>query len=221
MTKALLVDDTTIMRESLPLLMPSIDFVATYSHVDALIAEALPADLVVLDLHLANNAQPGVRQGVAAIQALVELGYRVCAYTQEERRFVLAACLAAGAQGVVSKSATVPATTEAFHRVAAGEFSIPMPLVGLVELLARRRSVTIASPRQLEVLAGRARGLTYAELSRRMHLSEATLRGYWADLCVTVSAYFRDASPGDLEHALGVGPGDLVSCWPTHREGHR
>lgn len=215
MTTALIVDDTTAMRESLPLLMPTIDFVASYSHVEGLLADGRSADVVVLDLHLVNDTQPEIRQGVAAITALVRAGYRVCAYTQEERRFVLAACLAAGARGIVSKTAALAEAAAAFEQVAAGEVVIPLPLVGLVEVLVRRQSVTLLSPRQREVLSGRARGLTYAELARRMFLSEATLRGYWADLCATVSAYFQEVAPGDLERALGLGPGDLVGHWPS------
>jgi len=215
MTTALVVDDTTVMRHSLPLLMPTIDFVGSYPHVEGLLAERRAADVVILDLHLVNAAQPGIRQGVSAIRTLVDAGYRVCAYTQEERRFVLAACLAAGASGVVAKTAGLAEAAEAFEQVAAGEVVIPLPLVGLVEALVRRRSVTLLSPRQREVLSGRARGMTYAELARRMFLSEATLRGYWADLCRVVSSYLQEAAPGDLEHALGLGPGDLVDYWPS------
>lgn len=215
MITALIVDDTPVMRESLPLLMPAISFAGSYAHVEGLLADARAADVVILDLHLASAAQPAMRQGVAAIRALVRVGYRVCAYTQEERRFVLAACLAAGASGVVSKTAGITEAAAAFEQVAAGEVVIPLPLVGLVEVLVRRGSVTLLSPRQREVLSGRARGLTYAELGRRMYLSEATLRGYWADVCAAVSAYFQQVSPADLEHALGLGPGDLVSYWPA------
>jgi len=215
MIRALIVDDMPVMRESLPLLMPSIEFVAAYPEADALLGESRPADLVVLDLHLVNDAQPTARQGISVIRSLKAAGYRVCVYTQEERRFVLAACLAAGADGVVSKAAGVVAAERSFLRVAAGEVVIPMSLVGLVEVLVRRRSVTLVCPRQRELLAGRARGLTYAELARTMYLSEATLRGYWADICIAVSVFFRDVSPGDLERALGVGPGDIVDVWPA------
>lgn len=217
MTTAMIVDDTTVMRESLPLLMPSVDFVASYSRVEDVLADPRPVDVVVLDLHLVNDSQPAVQQGVAAIRALVDAGRRVCVYTQEERRFVLAACLAAGAQGIVSKTAGIAETLAAFEQVAAGEVAIPLPLVGLVEVLVRRNSVTLLSPRQREVLSGRARGLTYAELGRRMHLAEATLRGYWAEVCGTVATYFQQVAPGDLERALGLGPGDLVNWWPTAR----
>ena len=83
----------------------------------------------------------------------------------------------------------------------------------------RRGRVTVLNKRQREVLAGRARGLTYAELSRTLYLSESTLRGYWRDLSGVVSSYLQDSSPGDIERALGLGPGDL---WPgQYRAEHR
>ncbi len=208
---AVVVDDATAVRESLPLLMPEIRFVGTFAHAGDVVARRPIADLVVLDLHLVNEQQPHVRQGVGAIRDLVRAGYRVCAYTQEERRLVLASCLAAGALGVVPKSASIAEARAAFAAVAAGEVVIPRPLIGLVEVLVRRRGVTLLSPRQREVLAGRARGLTYAEMSRQLHLSESTLRGYWLELSLVVSQYLQHSAPGDVERALGLGPGDLLA----------
>ena len=98
-------------------------------------------------------------QGVAAIHAAVDAGYRVCVYTQEERRFVLASCLAAGATGVVSKSSTLAETRTAFLAVSRGELVAPPSVTGLIEALVRRGRVTVLNKRQREVLAGRARGL--------------------------------------------------------------
>ena len=131
------------------------------------------------------------------------------------RRFVLASCLAAGATGVVSKSSTLAETRTAFLAVSRGELVAPPSVTGLIEALVRRGRVTVLNKRQREVLAWRARGLTYAELSRTLYLSESTLRGYWRDLSGVVSSYLQDSSPGDIERALGLGPGDLVDHWPT------
>jgi DNA-binding NarL/FixJ family response regulator len=207
---AVVVDDATAVRESLPLLMPEIEFVAMFADADAALARRPVADLVILDLHLVNQRQPTVRQGVAAIGSLMRAGYRVCAYTQEERRFVLASCLAAGALGVVSKAAPIAEARDGFAAVAAGRVIIPHSVIGLVEVLVRRQRVSLLSPRQQQVLSARARGLTYAEMSRTMHLSESTLRGYWFELAGVVSQYLQHTAPGDIEQALGLGPGDLI-----------
>ena len=208
------VDDATAMRASLSLLLPDLTFVSSHGSVEDLLTAKPEADVVILDLHLANTGQPDASQGTTAIRRIVDAGYRVCVYSQEERRFVLAACLAAGATGVVSKAASLAEAEAAFRAVAADEPVIPPGITGLIEVLVRRRSITVLTPRQREVLAHRARGLTYAEMSRSMYLSESTLRGYWMELAQLVSEYLRETSPGDIEHALGLRPGDLLDLWP-------
>lgn len=208
------VDDTTVMRESLVLLMPRLEDAGRFPSAEALLRAAPSADLVVLDLHLANADQPQVRQGVAAVRALVREGYRVCTYSQDERRMVLAACLAAGASGVVSKSSSLATAEQSFCDVAAGELVAPPAVVGMLEVLVRRRSLTVIGTRQRQVLAGRARGLSYAQMSKRLHVSESTLRGYWRDLTAQVSRYLQASTPAEIETALGLGPGDLVEVWP-------
>lgn len=214
MITAALVDDATVIRGALAGMLSRIEVVAAVSSVEELLARAVEVDVVVLDLHLVNGTQPQARQGVSAVQALVEAGYRVCVYSQEERRWVLAACIAAGASGVVSKADPMEAAEAAFLEVAAGESVIPPPVVGLIEVLVRRRSLTLVGERQRQVLAGRARGLTYAEMAQQMHLSESTLRGYWHELIATVSEHLKHTAPADIERALGLAPGDLLAEWP-------
>lgn len=215
---AVVIDDATVIRESLPLLMTGLDVVGHYSGVEQMLAERPEADMAILDLHLSNASQPDVRQGIAAVRAVVAAGYRVCVYSQEERRFVLAACLAAGASGVVSKAESTAAAQEAFTAVASGEVVMPEPLIGLVEALVRRNNLTILSERQRQVVSGRARGFTYAELGEQLFLSESTLRGYWAGVTEHVSEYLQQATPADIERALGIGPGDLLDLWPVAPE---
>ncbi|GAA2015182.1 hypothetical protein GCM10009839_07940 [Catenulispora yoronensis] len=213
---AILIEDATAIRLGLPTLLPDIHFIATLPRVEHLLRTRLAADVVVLDLHLVNDDQRDALQGVAAVSALSAAGYRVCLYTQEERRFVLAACLAAGARGLVRKSAPLTDAAAAIAQVAAGEVVIPQTMIALTELLVRRGSLTILSPRQCQVLAGRARGQTYAEMSKAIHLSESTLRGYWRELTEIVARHLRETAPGDIEHCLGLAPGDLVDIWPRH-----
>lgn len=214
---AILIEDATAIRFGLPTLLPDITFTAAYARAEDALHARPPADVAVLDLHLANSGQQDATQGVAAVADLVAAGYRVCLYTQEERRFVLAACLAAGARGLIRKSAPLPEVGNAITQVAGGDVVIPQSLIALTELLVRKGSLTILSPRQRQVLAGRARGQTYTEMSRSMHLSESTLRGYWRDLTTITAAHLQHTAPADIERTLGLTPGDLVNFWPTHR----
>jgi hypothetical protein len=52
-------------------------------------------------------------------------------------------------------------------------------------------------------------------MSTKLFLSESTLRGYWRDLTLSVSSYLQQTTPHDIEHALGLKPGDLLDIWPT------
>jgi DNA-binding NarL/FixJ family response regulator len=208
------VDDAAVVRESIGLLMPRLDVVAQHGSVEEAMRARHDVDLLVLDLHLANAAQPDVRQGIAAIRACVARGHRVCVFSAEERRFVLAACVAAGAAGAVSKSSGTAAAEQAFLDVAGGQMVVPQAVIGLIEVLERRDCLTVLSERQREVLHGRARGLSYREMARQLYASEATLRGYWQDVTRAVSAYLQSTVPADVETALGLAPGDLLDYWP-------
>ncbi|MCW5251405.1 MULTISPECIES: DNA-binding response regulator [unclassified Streptomyces] len=214
---AVLIEDATAIRLGLPALLPDITFVAAFARTEEALRARPAADIVILDLHLANSGQRDATQGVAAVTDLVSAGYRVCLYTQEERRFVLAACLAAGARGLIRKSLPLPEVAEAIAQFAAGRVVVPQSLVALTELLVRRGSLTILSPRQRQVLAGRARGQTYTEMSRAMHLSESTLRGYWHDLAAIAADHLQQTAPADIERSLGLAPGDLLDFWPSRR----
>lgn len=210
-----LIDDTTAVRAAAQMLMPAVRFVSTHSSVEEFLETCPETDVVVVDLHLVNQQQPDVQQGVRAVRSVVDAGYTVCVYTQEERRFVLAACLAAGALGVVSKSLSLPSAEEAFLSVARGELVASPSVTGIVEVLSKRGHLTLLSARQRELLSGRARGLTYAELARTMFVSASTLRGYWSEISTIVSQHLSDVSPGDIEHAFAMRPGDLLGIWPS------
>jgi DNA-binding NarL/FixJ family response regulator len=209
-----LVEDIAALRAALPAVLPELDFAGTYPNIAQLLAERPESDLVLLDLHLSNRAQPEADQGPAAVQQVVQAGYRVCLYTQEERRFVIAACLAAGAEGLIAKSEPVAAVGRAVLRVLGGEVLVPQSIIGLAEVLVTRGSLTILSNRQRQLLAGRARGQTYAEIGTALYLSESTLRGYWQDLLRVVAQHLQESAPADIERVLGLTPGDLLDLWP-------
>lgn len=208
------VEDAALMRDSFGLLMPGLDVVAAVASVEELMNRRPVVDVVLLDLHLANLEQPDVRQGIAAIRALTGCGYRVCVYSQEERRFVLAACIAAGASGVVSKALPTGRAEKLFFEVAAGGTVMPQSVVGILEVLVRRDCITMLSERQRQILHGRARGLSYAQVAKQLFVGESTLRGYWLDLTRSLSESLRDLTPGEIERALGLAPGDLLELWP-------
>jgi len=134
----------------------------------------------------------------------------VLIYTNERRREVLAGCLAAGAHGVVHKSEPLPAIVEAAQAVAGGQIVITTALTGLAEVVQRRGRLAALSPRQLEVLHGRARGESFKSIGARLYIAPKTAEEYMSEVNRRFAEYLRDHSAADLERVLGVGPGDLL-----------
>lgn len=206
------VDDDTVVREGLTALLPD-DIVAVgYPTVDRLLQESPSADLVVLDLSLSGSGGAHVRQGAAGVQAVSRAGYRVLIYTNENRRLVLAGCLGAGAGGIVHKTEPLEAVAHAVRVVAAGGVVVTPALVGLAEVVERYGELPSLSPRQRQVLAGRARGETFRRIARALGISEKMAHEHMGEVTAKFAEYLRTHSPADLERHLGVGAGDLLGA---------
>lgn len=208
------VDDDTLIRLGFAGMVPGVGRVLPYDSVEPLLADPPRVDVVVLDLWLNGGSDPDERleffHGARAIEALHRLGYPVLVYTSERRRHVLAGCLAAGAQGVVHKSESMEAVASAIRTVAAGAGVVTSGLAGLAEAVERRGELPALSPRQLEVLRGRARGESFKAIGARLFISPKTAEAYMGEVSKRFADFLRDHSPADLEKYLGVGVGDLL-----------
>jgi len=206
------VDDDTLIREGITRLLDGVTVVGTFRSVGAFLAECPDADVVLLDLWLSGPHQERVGdQGLTAVRRVSAAGYRVLIYTNERRRHVLAACLGAGARGIIHKSESLDALMAAITRVGSGAVVMTTALAGLAEVLQRKDAMPGLTPRQLEVLRARARGLSYKTIAATMFLSPKTVEEYMAEVNRKFADYLRDHSPADLERLLGVGLGDLAS----------
>ncbi|MGV1030484.1 MAG: DNA-binding response regulator [Dermatophilaceae bacterium] len=207
----MIVDDSTVVRLGLPLVHPELDVVAVHASIEPLVAQRPPAELVILDLRLTGAGATGVRQGPTAVRAVAALGYRICLYTDERRRLVLAQCVRAGAHGVVHKSDSLEAASAAFLAIAAGQTVITQSLVGVAEVLERRGALTDLTERQRQVLAGRARGERWGDIAAgRPYITEGVAREHMFAVNAKLAAYLQNGSPGDIEVLLGLSPGDLL-----------
>jgi two-component system nitrate/nitrite response regulator NarL len=204
------VDDDTVIRDGLPLLLPGIEFAGRFAEVDGLLAAHPVVDVVLLDLVLRGTGEPRVLQGAAAIHALVDAGYNVLIYTNEYRREVLVVCLAAGASGVVHKAELMPELEYAIKAVANGEIVITTALVGLAELAERRGELPTLTPRQRQILSARARGEQFQSIADRLFITRKTAEEHMSVVTTKFSDYLRDHSPADLERQLGIAPGDVL-----------
>jgi DNA-binding NarL/FixJ family response regulator len=204
------IDDDTLIREGLSRLTSGLDVLATYATAEAFLDERPVVDVVLLDLNLRGTGRVGGLQGGAAVTALAAVPYQVLIYTNERRRQVLVGCLAAGARGIVHKSETMTALEVAAQAVVAGEVVITDAIAGLVELANHRGRLPTLTPRERDVLRGRARGESFAAIGGRLYISPKTAQEYMTSVTAKFGDYLRSHSAADLERHLGFAPGDLL-----------
>jgi DNA-binding NarL/FixJ family response regulator len=209
------VDDDTVIRQGLPMLMPHLDVIGAFSDAEALLGAAPRVDVVFIDLKLGGTGRASRLQGPHAVRAVAQAGYRVLVYTNEVRRAILVSCLSAGAYGIVHKAEPMDALTSAARAVARGQIVITQELTGLAELAERRHLLPGLAPREREVLAGRARGESFPRIGKRLNISPQTAAGYMDGVKAKFADYLRHHSPADLEHYLGLEPADLADWQPN------
>lgn len=204
--KAIIVDDHTVMRE---ITVPGVEFVGRFACVEDLLDHDVKADVVALDLQLADSASSSRSlQGVGAVRA-VSAHYRVCIHTGEQRRHVLALCLHAGASGIVHKSDSLEVLHDSLKTVAAGGSVITRALEGLAEVCSERDRIPMLTKRQKEVLALRARGRSFPQIAGELFISKDTAKDHMQAVNRQLTNYLQTLTPSDLARELGVLPGDL------------
>jgi DNA-binding NarL/FixJ family response regulator len=188
-TRVLLADDQRVVREGLATLLgllPGIDVVGTASDGEEALALAreLAPDVVLMDLRMPRC------DGVEATRRLAETSPAtkvIVLTTYADDRSVVDA-LRAGARGFLTKDAGAEEIERAVDAVARGEAAIdPAVQRHLVEAVAgstppepeRARELPAGlTPREAEVLALIAEGLSNGEIARRLVVSEATVKSH-------------------------------------------
>jgi DNA-binding NarL/FixJ family response regulator len=137
----------------------------------ARVAETTP-DVVLMDLRMPRM------DGVAAIErlAVTHPAVRVLVLTTYDTDADIVRAVEAGASGYLLKDAPLPQLADAVRAAARGETVLAPPVAA--RLVSRLRAPAPESPtaRELEVLAGVARGLTNAEIGRELFIGEATVK---------------------------------------------
>jgi two-component system, NarL family, response regulator DesR len=175
MIRVLLAEDQGMMRSALALLLDledDIEVVATVTRGDEVVPTALTTrpDVALLDIEMPGasglDAAAGLRDGLP--------GCRVLILTTFGRPGYLRRAMEAGAAGFLVKDGPVEELAAAIRRILAGEKVID-------PALAAAALSTGASPltdRERDVLAAAADGATISDISRRLRLSESTVRNY-------------------------------------------
>jgi two-component system response regulator DesR len=171
----LLAEDQGMMRGALALLLrlePDIDVVAEVASGTEVVPAALETrpDVALLDIEM-----PGCSGLDAAAALRRELpGCRVLIVTAFDRAGYVRRAMEAGASGFLVKDGPVEDLAAAIRRVLAGERVID-PSLAAAALSAGPNPLT---DREREVLGAAADGSMIADIARRLHLSESTVRNY-------------------------------------------
>lgn len=180
--RILLVDDHALFRSGIcALLQRHPEFVVVGEATDGLSgfkqAKLLQPDIVLLDLHM-----PGV-SGVEALQLIKESMPETCVImlTVSEDAEDLLAAIRAGANGYLLKNIEMDALVDGINRALRGDAVVSAQLTGKLinglqggdRISAERESL---SPREREVLALLAGGISNKELARLLNVAESTIK---------------------------------------------
>ena len=175
MIRVLLADDQGMMRGALAMLLgleEDIEVVAQVAAGDQVLAQALETrpDVALLDIEMPGQSgldvAPELRGRLPSCKVLI--------LTTFGRPGYLRRAMEAGASGFLVKDGPVEELTAAIRKVLAGEQVID-PALAAAALSAGPNPLT---DRERDVLAAAADGSTVADIAKRLHLSESTVRNY-------------------------------------------
>lgn len=129
-------------------------------------------DVVLLDIRLQDGSVPADN-----VRRLVEREWPVLLFTQVRQPSVVAACLRAGAAGVVGKHESWPTLAHAVAAVAQGETVINADWAAAVSAMTGA-DVPQLAPREAEAVGLYATGLPLKSVARRMGVAEDTAKEY-------------------------------------------
>ena len=176
-TRVLVVDDHPVVRGGLVGWLdaqPDLTVVgeAGDGHEALALVAALDPDVVLMDLRMPRM------DGVTATERLAGThpGVRVLVLTTYDTDADIVRAVAAGATGYLLKDAPLPQLADAVRAAARGETVLAPPVAARLVSHLRAPAVEAPTARELEVLAGVARGLTNAEIGRELFIGEATVK---------------------------------------------
>jgi two-component system response regulator DesR len=175
MIRILLAEDQSMVRGALAALLtlePDLEIVGQVSSGDEVAAAAarLRPDVALLDIEM-----PGIDGIEAAARLRQDLPEcRVLILTTFGRPAYLRRAMEAGAAGFIVKDAPAERLANAIRRTATGERIVDPELAAA----ALQDAESPLTPREREVLEAGADGSPVAEVARRLHLSEGTVRNY-------------------------------------------
>ncbi|MFU8851769.1 response regulator [Micromonospora sp. SL1-18] len=193
--RLILVDDHPVVRAGLRALLgarPDMAVVAEAATADDAVRQsaALRPDVVLMDLQLGNGVD-----GVAATEHLLALPDppRVLVLTTYDTEEDIMRAIEAGATGYLLKDCLPEELFRAVHAAAAGQTVLSPPVAA--RLMDRMRGPrTTLSTREVEILTLLARGHANKEISRRLFISEATVKTHLVHIYTKLGVDSRTAA---------------------------
>ncbi|GAB3928872.1 response regulator transcription factor [Kribbella albertanoniae] len=178
MIRVLVVDDHPVVRSGLIGMLSVTDDITVVGEAgdgsEALaLVESTRPDVVLMDLRMPRT------DGVTATGAIAS-GYpetRVLVLTTYDTDTDILHAVEAGATGYLLKDTPHAELLDGIRAAARGETVLAPPVAArLMSRLRTPSAVAQPSPRELQVLAAVARGLSNAEIGRELYIGEATVK---------------------------------------------
>jgi DNA-binding NarL/FixJ family response regulator len=193
--RVLLADDHPVVREGLRGMLAAedgIDVVGEAASGDEAVAatRALRPDVVLMDLRMPRG------DGVDAITRIrADLpAARIMVLTTYDTDGDILRAVEAGATGYLLKDTPRAELVRAVRAAARGETVLAPAVAGRLMTRVRQPRPGPLSAAQAQVLALAARGLTNAEISREMFVSEATVKTHLLRACAKLGVSGRTAA---------------------------
>jgi DNA-binding NarL/FixJ family response regulator len=211
--RVLIVDDHPVVREGVRAMLAAEADIEVAGQAGSgaeavAFARARPCDVILMDLRM-----PGT-DGVAATSEILaaDPSARVVVLTTYETDADILRAVEAGAAGYLLKDAPRADVANAIRAAARGETVLAPSVAARLVTHVRRPQRESLSARETEVLRLVARGLTNADIGRRLFISEATVKTHLLRLFAKLGVTDRTAAVttaierGDLLPP-GAGPG--------------
>jgi DNA-binding NarL/FixJ family response regulator len=217
--RVVVIDDHPVIASGLAHEAAGVEVVASFPNVEEFLrATEIPFDVVLLDLQLGGangeNEAAGV-MGTEAIRCILDAGRGpVVVYTAIAEEMLLAACLAAGAMGAVTKTAPGATVADVVRVVAGGHMWVDPSIAGALTRYAQRRHAGALSPQQAHALQYRGQGLKQQAIADKIGVSDPEI----------VYRYLKSAVEklaADIDTDLMSAPGEKHPGAPIDRAAQR
>lgn len=162
--------------------------VSSHETVSSFLADDVDADVVMLDLSLADDSDPKDN-----VEQLADRGYRILVYSIADNMRLVRRALAGGADGVCRKAEPLAQTIEALESVANGQMVLSQEILAAIESDTSYVAANLG-PREKQVLSLYVAGLEIPEVAQQLYITENSVKEYLKRIRVKYTQVNRPAN---------------------------